>query len=99
MMIMRESLRRGLSTRRCLSAALGCVALAATVAAAATKAVRVTNFTDGETIRHPAVLIRGELADAKADRVTVVHTSSKRDTREMVGPTSSGSARARRSRP
>jgi len=85
MTIMRESLRRGSPTRRCLSAVLGCFALAATVAAGATEAVRVTNFTDGETIRYPVVLIRGELADAKADRVTVVNTSSKRDTREMVG--------------
>jgi hypothetical protein len=40
-------------------------------------AVRVTNFSSGETVRFPVVLIRGELADAKADTVNVAGGRAK----------------------
>ena len=47
--------------------------------------IRLANYTDGTTIRHPVPLIRGILADTKATSVTIVNTSSKRTTRKMRG--------------
>jgi len=46
-------------------------------AATTRSAIRVTNFSRGETIRFPVVLIRGELSDAKFKVVTVTNGSSK----------------------
>jgi len=47
--------------------------------------IALTNYEDGATIRYPVPIIRGTLADATASEVTVVNTTSKRDTREMKG--------------
>jgi len=47
--------------------------------------IRVANYTDGATIRHPVPLIRGTLTDAGAASVTIVNTSSTRSTRKMKG--------------
>jgi len=47
--------------------------------------IALTNYEDGATIRYPVPIIRGTLADAAATEVTVVNSSSKRDTREMKG--------------
>jgi hypothetical protein len=47
--------------------------------------IRITSYKGGETIRFPVPLIQGELADPALKAVTVVNTSSKRDTREMTG--------------
>jgi hypothetical protein len=58
---------------------------AAGEAAKADRPIAVENYADGETIRFPVPLIRGRLADAKLTSVTVVNTSSKRDTRELAG--------------
>jgi len=58
---------------------------ACAAAASAAQPIRVTNYAGGETIRFPVPLIRGELTDAKLTAVTVVNTSSRRDTREMTG--------------
>jgi len=53
--------------------------------AAASPPITLANYTDGATLRYPVPILRGTLADAKATEVTVVNTSSKRDTREMKG--------------
>jgi len=69
----------GFITRGVLCAAL-VVAASGTVwakAASTRPAVRVTNFVSGETVRFPVVLIRGELADAKLEAITVTNGSSK----------------------
>lgn len=47
--------------------------------------IRISNFQDGEVIQYPVPLIRGELADAGRTFVTVVNTSSKRETHELKG--------------
>ncbi|MHB8864132.1 MAG: hypothetical protein ACYC6N_17145 [Pirellulaceae bacterium] len=49
------------------------------------QAIRLTNYLDGETIRFPVPIIRGELADETVTSVSLVNTSSQRDTREMSG--------------
>jgi len=48
-------------------------------------AIRVTNFTDGQTLRFTVPLICGKLADEKLTSVTIVNTSSKRPTRKLTG--------------
>jgi len=48
-------------------------------------AIRGLNFDDGETIRYPVALIRGELADSDVDGLVVVNKSSQRETRRLVG--------------
>ena len=57
----------------------------ACAAPAGAQAIRVANYRDGETVRFPVPLLRGELGDAALTAVTVVNTSSKRDTRELPG--------------
>ena len=47
--------------------------------------IALTNYADGTTLRYPVPILRGTLADAKATEVTVVNTTSTRDTREMKG--------------
>jgi len=47
--------------------------------------ISLTNYTNGTTIRYPVPLIRGALADADANSVTIVNTSSNRSTRQMQG--------------
>ncbi|MGB2823603.1 MAG: metallopeptidase, partial [Phycisphaerae bacterium] len=58
---------------------------AAFAAATAAGPIRVTSYRQGEAIRFPVPLICGTLADAKITSVTVVNSSSKRDTRELEG--------------
>jgi hypothetical protein len=62
----------------------------ATCAMAKKAPIEITNYKNGETIRYPLVLLRGELGDATADKVTVVNTSSKRETRTMEGQAHNG---------
>lgn len=47
--------------------------------------IALTNYADGTTLRYPVPILRGTLADEKATEVTVVNTTSTRDTREMKG--------------
>lgn len=47
--------------------------------------IELSNYIDGTAIRYPVPIIRGTLADGAATAVTVVNTSSKRETREMEG--------------
>ncbi len=63
-------------------------------AAARRPAIRVTNFSPGETIRFPVVLIRGELSDAKLEAVTVRNSSSKRAVRKWTALASEGKFKA-----
>ena len=56
--------------------------------------IRVTNFADGETIRYPVPLIRGELADRRCAGLTIVNRSSKRDTRQLTAPSCGGQFKA-----
>jgi hypothetical protein len=56
--------------------------------------IRITNYKAGETLRFPVPLIQGELADPALKAVTVVNTSSKRDTREMTGQALKGRFKA-----
>ena len=63
-----------------------CAVLVVAVDGATTRpAVCVTNFSSGQTVRFPVVLIRGELADAKTESVTVRNSSSKRAVRQWTG--------------
>ena len=55
--------------------------IATALTAATAGPIRVTNYRQGEAIRFPVPLICGTLADAKITSVTVVNSSSKRDTR------------------
>ena len=59
--------------------------LAAGSFVAADPSIRLSNYVDGEVVRHPVPLLRGELADPAATGITIVNTSSTRDTREMRG--------------
>jgi hypothetical protein len=69
-----------------LACAPACTASAATPDAKdAPPPIRLTNYTDGETVRFPVPVVRGALADAGLSAVTLVNTSSDRDTREMKG--------------
>ena len=86
------SAKTGLSL--CLSLLFGLTLQAATedaqkssaaLASAAQPAIRLINYKGGETIRYPVPLIRGELADRSLAVVSIVNTTSKRDTREMTG--------------
>lgn len=52
---------------------------------ASAPANRVTNLTDGQTLRYSTPLLAGTLADANLAAVTVTNTSSARATREMAG--------------
>jgi hypothetical protein len=52
---------------------------------APTAPIRVENYGGGETVRFPVVLLGGRLSDASATSVTVVNTSSRRDTRQLTG--------------
>jgi len=70
------------------------VAMAFSAGLAAADDIKVTNFKDGETIRYTTPLLIGTLADAKADKITVVNESSKRDTREMTGQAYKGRFKA-----
>ncbi|MBL7220054.1 MAG: metallopeptidase [Phycisphaerae bacterium] len=56
-----------------------CAVLIVPAAGAATtrQSIRVTNLASGETVRFPVVLIRGELADAKLNAISVTNGSSK----------------------
>ena len=54
-------------------------------AESARPAIQLANYTDGTTIRHPVLLIRGTLADPNADSVTIINKSSNRRTRRMEG--------------
>ena len=65
----------------CLCAA----ALTTDAAANGPQPVSVTNYKDGETIRYPLVLLRGDLADKALKSVSVINESSKLDSREMQG--------------
>lgn len=56
--------------------------------------IRLTNYTDNTTIRHPVPLIRGTLADANATSVTIINTSSNRTTRKMKGLAHKGTFKA-----
>src|SRR5438477_1714042 len=47
--------------------------------------IQLANYSGGETIRYSVPLIRGTLADADETVVTLVNTSSTRETREMKG--------------
>jgi len=47
--------------------------------------IRLANYTDGTTIRHPVPLIRGTLADTEATYVKIINKSSKRTARKMRG--------------
>ena len=47
--------------------------------------ISLTNYTNGTTIRYPVPLIRGALADEDANSVTIINTSSNRNTRQMQG--------------
>jgi len=73
-------LRIGLYLAAILAAASPSLALAK-----ADKAVRVTNYRDGETIRYPVPLLCGTIAGDAVDGVTAINKSSKRGTREMKG--------------
>jgi len=57
-------------------------------------AIRLTNYADGETVRFPVPVLRGTLADAAQTAVTLVNTSSDRDTREMKGLAHKGKFKA-----
>lgn len=57
---------------------------------AAPAAIRLTNYRDGETIRHPVALIVGELADQNAAEVVLTNTSSKRSTATIKGQAMAG---------
>lgn len=56
--------------------------------------IAVTNFKNGEVIRYTVPLLIGTLADAAAEKITVVNESSKRDTREMIGQAYKGRFKA-----
>lgn len=47
--------------------------------------IKLENYSGGETIRYTVPLIRGTIADVAETSVTLVNTSSTRDTREMKG--------------
>ena len=67
-------------------AAGGAIAAMAAEASPSDQApIRLTNYADGETSRYPVPILRGTLADAGQTAITVVNTSSDRDTREMKG--------------
>jgi len=66
-----------------LSADVGSFARAARASRAP---VRVHNFQNGETVRYPVVLLRGDLDDRSAKSITVTNASSRRETRQMDGP-------------
>jgi len=50
-----------------------------------TAPIRLGNYSGGETIRYTVPLIRGTLADAEETVVTLLNTTSTRETREMKG--------------
>jgi len=56
--------------------------------------IRLTNYKDGEVIRYPVPLIRGALSDPDADSITVVNTTSNRETRELKGLAHKGQFKA-----
>ncbi|MEI7835180.1 MAG: hypothetical protein WCK05_02065 [Planctomycetota bacterium] len=58
--------------------------------AAAKPAIAVNSYENGETVRYPLVLLKGELADRAISEVTATNTSSKRDSRDMQGPAYQG---------
>jgi len=58
------------------------------------KPIRLTNYTDNTTIRHPVPLIRGTITDANATFVTIINTSSNRATRKMKGLARKGTFKA-----
>ena len=55
------------------------------VCADETAPIKLVNYSGGETIRYTVPLIRGTLADAEETVVTLLNTSSTRETREMKG--------------
>ena len=56
--------------------------------------IRLTNYTNNTTIRHPVPLIRGTITDANAASVTIINTSSTRTTRRMQGLAHKGAFKA-----
>jgi len=69
-----------------LSCSLLLLALfASPFASAATPPITITNYKPDEEIRYPVPLIKGTLDDAAVTEITLINTSSKRDTREMNG--------------
>jgi hypothetical protein len=67
------------------AAAGALAAMAAEAAPSGQPAIRLTNYADGETIRYPVPIIRGTLADGDLTSITLINTSSDRDTRQMKG--------------
>ncbi|MCY2955156.1 MAG: metallopeptidase [Planctomycetota bacterium] len=64
---------------------LACLFTTLAAAAATQPAIRLANYNDGEEIRFPVPIIRGQLSDADQTAVTITNTSSNRDTRQMNG--------------
>ena len=56
--------------------------------------IRLTNYTNNTTIRHPVPLIRGTITDANTTSVTIINTSSNRATRKIQGLAYKGSFKA-----
>lgn len=50
----------------------------------------VDSYENGETVRYPLVLLKGQIKDPAVEEVTAVNESSKRDSREMQGPAHQG---------
>lgn len=57
----------------------------ATAPAPSRPTIRPANYQEGQIVRHPVPLIRGELDDAGLTTVTAVNTTSDRPTREING--------------
>jgi hypothetical protein len=57
-------------------------------------AIRITNYKNNTTIRHPVPLIRGILAEPNEASVTVINTSSTRPTRKIEGLARKGKFKA-----
>jgi hypothetical protein len=69
----------------CLVALLCQLVLSGQRVAAEPPAIVLTNYQSNDEIRYPVPLIRGTLADSAATEITLINTSSSRDTRQMKG--------------
>lgn len=64
------------------------------VPASAQGAIQITNHADGEALRYPVPLLKGQTGDLAVSSVTVTNSSSNRPTHEMTFPVYKGQLKA-----